>query len=109
MRRSVRNVLSSLGFLVETFESAEAFIQSRHREDTGCLVLDLHMPGMNGEELLIHLRNAGTPIPTVVITAHGDALVHERLRPLGVLALLGKPFKSELLLRAVRTVIGPKP
>jgi FixJ family two-component response regulator len=109
MRRSVRSLLSSLGFCVETFESAEAFIQSRSRHNTGCLVLDLRMPGMNGEELLVHLANAGTRIPTVILSAHGDALMRERLRPLGVLAVLGKPFHSELLLAAVRTAIGRTP
>ena len=109
MRRSVRNLLASLGFHVEMFESAEAFVASSQRRNTGCLVLDLRMPGMNGEELLRHLANAGNPIPTVILTGHGDRPARERLRPLGVLDILDKPFNRELLLKAVRTAIGEKP
>ena len=109
MRRSVRSLLSSLGFRVETFESAEAFIQSAQRANTGCLVLDLRMPGMNGEELLVHLAHVGAPLPTVVLTAHADSVARERLRTLGVLAVLGKPFDSAVLLSAVRTAIGDEP
>src|SRR5213593_995690 len=48
LRRSVRNLLSSVGFRVETFTSAEEFLESTHRADIGCLVLDLRMAGMNG-------------------------------------------------------------
>ncbi len=48
LRRSLRNLLASAGFRVETFASAEAFLQSIHKEQTGCLVLDLRMPGMKG-------------------------------------------------------------
>jgi FixJ family two-component response regulator len=55
LRRSVRNLLTSVGFQVETFMSAEAFLESVHRENTGCLVLDLRMPGMSGLDLLAHL------------------------------------------------------
>jgi FixJ family two-component response regulator len=49
LRRSVRNLLTSVGFRVETFESAEAFLQSSHRQNTGCMVLDLRMPGLDGQ------------------------------------------------------------
>jgi FixJ family two-component response regulator len=52
LRRSLRNLLSSVGFRVETFASAEDFVQSTHRLNTGCLVLDLRLSGMNGLELL---------------------------------------------------------
>ncbi|HEY0801527.1 MAG TPA: response regulator [Steroidobacteraceae bacterium] len=109
VRRSVRNLLSALRFRVEAFDSAESFLHSMHRENIGCLVLDLRMPGMSGEELLIHLANAGAPIPTVILTAHGDSRVRERLRALGVLAVLSKPFKSELLLKAISAAMGLKP
>jgi FixJ family two-component response regulator len=109
MRRSVRNLLASLGFRVEMFESAEAFVASSQRRNTGCLVLDLRMPGMNGEELLHYLAKGGDPIPTVILSGHADTLTRERLRPLGVLAILCKPFNSDLLLKAVRTAFGKKP
>src|SRR2546427_11259835 len=55
LRRSVRNLLRSVGFRVETFSSAEEFLRSAERENTGCLVLDLRMTGMSGLDLLRHL------------------------------------------------------
>jgi FixJ family two-component response regulator len=105
MRRSVRNLLLSLGFRVETFESAEAFLRSDHRDDTGCLILDLRMPDMNGEDLLAHLAAVGTPVPTVILTAHGDEQTRRRLLRLGIVAFLGKPFQSDVLLDAVKTAM----
>src|SRR5258706_19409 len=82
LRRSVRNLLSSVGFRVETFASAEAFLQSAHRSNTGCVVLDLRMPGMSGLDLLMHLGATGTRIPVVILTAHGDDDPRRRTLPL---------------------------
>src|SRR5712692_7996217 len=78
LRRSLKNLLGSVGFRVETFASAEAFLQSVHHEQTGCLVLDLRMPGMNGFDLLSHLSATGSRIPTVILTAHGDDDARQR-------------------------------
>src|SRR6267142_775092 len=57
LRRSLRNLLRSVGFGVETFASAEEFLGSAQRESTGCLVLDLRMTGMSGLDLRGHLRS----------------------------------------------------
>jgi len=106
LRRSVRNLLSSMGFLVETFASAEAFLESAHRGRTGCLVLDLRMEGMDGLELLRHFKVTGTPIPTVILTAHGDEELRARALQAGAVAFLAKPFHADVLLDAVKTAMG---
>lgn len=106
LRRSVRNLLSSMGFLVEAFASAEAFLESAHRGDTGCLVLDLRMEGMDGLELLRRLTAAGIPIPTVILTAHGDQELRDRALEAGAVAFLAKPFHADVLLHAVKTAMG---
>src|SRR5947208_16961062 len=72
LRRSVRNLLSSVGFRVETFASAEEFLESTHRANTGCLLLDLRKAGMNGLDVLRHLAAAGSRIPVIILNAHGD-------------------------------------
>src|SRR5438552_18768190 len=72
LRRSVRNLLSSVGFRVETFASAEAFLVSTHRANTGCLVLDLRIAGMNDLDLLRHLGAIGSGIPVIILSAHAD-------------------------------------
>jgi FixJ family two-component response regulator len=105
LRRSVRNLLTSVGFRVETFVSAEAFLESMHRETTGCLVVDLRMPGMSGLDLLTHLAAAGSHIPAVVLTAHGDNEARRRTLEAGAIAFLGKPFRADALLEAVRSAL----
>jgi len=73
LRRSLRNLLTSLGFGVETFESAEAFVTSADRDSIGCLGLDVvRMPGMTGVDLLRRLAATGARIPVIMLTAHGD-------------------------------------
>lgn len=106
LRRSVRNFLTSVGFHVETFASAEEFLQSAHREDTGCLVLDLRMPGMSGLDLLVHLVATDSRIPAVVLTAHSDDEARRRTLLAGAVAFLGKPFHGDALLGAVRSALA---
>jgi FixJ family two-component response regulator len=111
LRRSVGNLLTSVGFRVETFASAEAFLQSADRGNTGCVVLDLRMPGMSGLDLLMHLAAAGPRIPVIVLTAHSDDESRRRTLQAGAVAFLGKPFRGEALLAAVRTALegaGPR-
>jgi two-component system response regulator FixJ len=105
IRRSVRNLLLSVGFRVETFDSADAFLQSAQRENTGCLVLDLRMPGRDGLDLLGHLAEAGRRIPTVILTAHGDDDARGRAIQAGAVAFLDKPFRSAALIEAVRSAL----
>jgi two-component system response regulator FixJ len=105
LRRSLRNLLGSVGFRVETFASAEAFLGSVVQGETGCLVLDLRMPGMSGLDLLRHLSGTGTRIPTVVLTAHGDDEARQRSLQAGAVAFLNKPFNGNALLAAVRTAL----
>ncbi|OLB79324.1 MAG: hypothetical protein AUH96_01550 [Nitrospirae bacterium 13_2_20CM_2_61_4] len=106
LRRSLRNLLTSVGFRVETFQSAETFLESVHRENTGCVVLDLRMTGMNGLDLLRHLGATGSRIPVVILTAHGDDETRQRSLQAGAVAFLKKPFQSATLLDAVRTALA---
>jgi len=111
LRRSVRNLLTSVGFRVETFESAEAFLQSAERVHTGCVVLDLRMPGMSGLDLLGHLAAIGSRIPVIILTAHSDDEARRRTLQAGAVAHLGKPFHGDALLGAVRKALaeaGPR-
>ena len=106
LRRSVRNLLSSVGFQVETFASAEEFLESTRRAHAGCLVLDLRMAGMNGLDLLKHLAATGSRLPVDILTAHGDDEARRQALEAGAVAFLGKPFRSDALLDAVRTALG---
>src|SRR2546422_7583453 len=78
LRRSLSNLLRSVGFGVETFASADEFLRSAQRENTGCLVLDLEMPGMSGLDLLRQLAFRDSRIRVVILTAHGDEETRRR-------------------------------
>jgi len=106
LRRSLRNLLGSVGLRVETFASAEDYLQSHYREQTGCLVLDLRMHCMDGLELLRPLSGLGSRIPAVILTAHGDDEARRRSLQAGAVAFLTKPFDGNALIDAVRTALG---
>lgn len=105
IRRSVSNLFLSLGFQAESFASAEAFLRSAHRDNTGCLVLDLRMPGMSGLDLLVHLTETTRHIPAVILTAHGDDEARQRALQAGAVAFLRKPFRNDDLIEAVKSAM----
>jgi len=92
-----------VGFAVETFESAEAFLEAKRHQTASCLVLDLRMPGMGGLELLDRLAALGPANfpPTIVLTGHGDDYARQRSLRAGAFAFVEKPFQADLLLEAV--------
>ncbi len=98
VRESLPDLLRQLGFEVEAFASAEQFLESRALPVTECLVLDVAMPGMSGIALQRELRDRGTEIPIVFITAYSD----EATRPAQCLT---KPFSDEALLNAVNSAL----
>ena len=105
LRRSLRNLLRSVGFGVETFAAGEEFLKSAQRGRTGCLVLDLQMTGMSGLDLQRHLAVRDSPIRVVILTAHGDEETRRRSLQAGAVAFLDKPFHSDALLDAVRAAL----
>ena len=104
--RSVRNLFLSLGFAVEAFGSAEAFLQSGRLEDTACVILDLRMPGMSGLDLLACLAASGSAVPVIILTAHSDDEARRRTAQAGAVEFLGKPFHGDALLGAVRRALA---
>ena len=106
LRRSLRNLLSSAGLSVETFESAEVFLESGSLDTTGCLVLDLRMPGMGGLGLLRRLAASGPRIPVIILTAHRDEEMRQRTLQAGAVAFMEKPIRGPALLDAVRSALG---
>jgi FixJ family two-component response regulator len=101
LRRSLRNLLASVGFRVAAFASAEEFLTSAAGEPIGCLVLDLRLDGMSGLGLLRHLADSGSRIPVVILTAHGDEQARQRALQAGALAFLSKPVLGDVLLDTV--------
>jgi FixJ family two-component response regulator len=106
LRRSLRNLLMSLGFHVETFSSGEAFLEAMDRDRIGCLVLDVRMDGMSGVDVLRRLATTGVAIPAIMLTAHSDDETRRRSLEAGAVAFLEKPVRSDALLAAVRAALS---
>jgi FixJ family two-component response regulator len=106
LRRSLRNLLMSLGFSVETFASGEAFLEAGDRERIGCLILDVRMDGISGVDVLRRLAMAGSAIPAIILTAHGDDETRRRSLEAGAVAFLQKPVRSDAFLAAVRAALA---
>lgn len=105
VREALPDLLRELGFAVQAFSSAEAFLASAHIEATRCLILDIAMPGMSGPDLQRELQRRGHHIPVIFITAHGDATVGPRLISQGAVDCLLKPFNESDLLTALHAAL----
>ncbi|MCG7873532.1 MAG: response regulator transcription factor [Candidatus Thiodiazotropha lotti] len=102
MRNSLKWLIESVSMQVETFESANAFIQSYYPGRSGCLLLDVRMPGMSGLELQEYLKVNQIAIPVIIITGHGDVPMAVRAMKAGAVDFIEKPFNDELLLESIR-------
>jgi FixJ family two-component response regulator len=105
MRTALQGLLKSAGLLAQSFASAEEFLRSGHQRDTACLITDIRMPGMSGLELQAHLNADQCRIPTIFITAHGDAKMRMQAMRAGAVEFLAKPFDDEALLESVRAAL----
>ena len=105
VRRALSRLIRLAGYAVESFASAREFLASAARGRTACLVLDIHLDsgGMSGFDLQERLVADGGNIPTIFITAHGDARTRERVKQSGVAGFLSKPFGDQALLDLIRS------
>lgn len=106
VRESLPELLQELGFAVRTYPSADAFLASRHIDETDCLVVDIDMPDKDGFELLNELQMRGHDIPAVLMTANADEAVRSHVGQGGVVACLLKPFGEAALLEAIGAALG---
>jgi FixJ family two-component response regulator len=102
--RALTRLLRACGYPVRTFLSAQEFLDAGRGDDAriGCLVVDVHMPGMSGFDLQEALHAARRPLPVILITGASDAKLRTRARTSGAAALLEKPFGDDELIDAVR-------
>src|SRR4051812_38492080 len=93
-RRSVERLVRSAGFTVETFGSAEDFLDQGDLDGTRCVILDMRLPGMNGFDLQRRLITRTRPLPVVFVSAHEDATMRANALRAGAVAFLKKPFEG---------------
>ncbi len=105
VRRAIKRLVESVGLEVELFESPQEFLNSRHRDVTSCLVLDIRLPGFSGLDFQRQLAQANIPIPIIFITAHGDIPMTVRAMKAGAVGFLEKPFRDQDLLDAIQVAL----
>jgi FixJ family two-component response regulator len=105
VRSSTQRLLRSVGFDVETFESATEFVRAPRPDRPACLVLDVHLPGRSGLELQQELVASGVTIPIIFVTGQGDIPMTVQAMKAGAVEFLTKPYRRNHLLGAVRTAI----
>jgi FixJ family two-component response regulator len=106
VRESLPDLLGELGYTVQAFSSAEAFLASEAVRETDCLILDIAMPGMSGPHLQQELRRRRQEIPIIFITASRDRTIRERLIADGAVECLFKPISESALLDALNAACG---
>ncbi len=105
MRGALHGLLRAVGLPAIAFASAEEFLNSGQQHQTACLIADIRMPGMSGLDLQARLNSERCRIPTIFITAHGDAKMRLQALREGAVEFLSKPFDDEALLESVRAAL----
>ena len=105
VRTALKRLIQSLGLKVETFDSAQAFLEHGPHDGPACLVLDVRMPGMSGIELQHRLTRAGLGMPIIFITGHGNIPMSVQAMKAGAVDFIEKPFEDQKLIDAVHIAI----
>jgi FixJ family two-component response regulator len=105
VRESLPDLLREFGFAARAFSSAEAFLSSDCVDNTGCLILDVFMPGMTGLDLQRELKLRGQRIPIIFMTARKNETVRPQVLEQGAVECLFKPFSDTTLLDALNAAL----
>ncbi len=105
VRESLQWLIESAGLRAQTFESGQAFLDFCHEDMSGCLVVDIRMPGLSGLDMYDRMIEQGYDLATIVITGHGDVPQAVRALKSGALDFFEKPFSDHALLDRVHNAM----
>jgi FixJ family two-component response regulator len=98
VREGVGFLVLSLGYEVNAFASAEAYLASDHARDTSCVIVDVHMPGMTGIDLQKRLIDDGVSTPIIFMSGDSTEAIIAHAMKAGAIGFLRKPPKVECLI-----------
>lgn len=101
VRRATSFFLKTSGYAVRTWASGTAFLKEVRHVETGCILLDVRMPEMDGLEVQQQLSERGVTMPVIVLTGHGDIAVAVKAMKAGAVNFLEKPFETRALAEAI--------
>jgi FixJ family two-component response regulator len=104
--KALDRLLTAHGFTVDSYCSAEAFLDGATASEMSCLVLDIHLGGMSGIQLRRHLAASGFAVPIIVMTARDGQSSHQETTPADCVTLLLKPFPAASLLDAIDKAVS---
>jgi FixJ family two-component response regulator len=105
VREALKTLLRTVGLRVETFASAQEFLESHRSDGPGCLVLDVRLPGLSGLDLQREMADANINTPIVFITGYGDIPMTVHAMKAGAVEFLTKPFRDQDLLDAIQQAL----
>ena len=108
-QKTLARVLRAGGYEAAVYASAEEFLSSPPQSSPIGLLLDVHLSGMSGLDLQRRLRNEGSTIPVIIITAFDDARSREQAERVGCVAYLRKPCEAETILALLRRLAHDEP
>ena len=106
VRDSAAILLDSAGYEVVTHESGVAFLEVLDQQEAGCVLLDIHMPGLTGLEVQRELKARKTPWPIIVLTGQGDVQIAVQAMKDGAFEFLEKPYRNDVLLGTLAEAFG---
>ena len=109
VRKALKRLLRASGLEAESYASGKDFLEASTQRRPDCVVLDLHMPGMSGLDVLRELRAARSALPAVMITAYDEPATREQCLAAGAAAYLRKPLDERLLLNAISATVKRNP
>lgn len=104
-RDSLAGLFRSVGLQARLFRSTQEFLEDKQPDCSGCLVLDVRLPGMSGLDFQAELERAGVHLPIVFITGYGDIPMSVKAMKGGAIEFLTKPVREQDLLDAVQTAV----
>jgi two-component system response regulator FixJ len=108
LRRAMARLLRAAGFETVAYETAQAVLNAAPNLSSGCMLLDVRMPGMDGLELLARMGEFGIDLPVIVLTGHGDVPTAVKAMKAGAVDFIEKPIDEDQLLGAIHAALADK-
>ncbi len=102
---SLSLLLTAEGYAVHTHQSAQTFLDTIRQSDSGCVVTDIHMPEINGLDLLAEMKERRVSMPVIVMTGQGNAQLVVAAMIQGAFDFFRKPFNADVLLASIRRAL----
>ena len=103
-RNGLTRLIRAAGYHVSAFDSANKFLESVDENRSGCILLDIRIPGMSDDELVLELNNRKINLPIIVITADDNVYAKRKAQKLNAVGFYRKPLDGTALMDAINWI-----